>query len=355
MKQFLKKVKSNILISTIIYLIMFVLIKLLLNYFNLEYMQWIEWFTLVIVPLGILVGTIQKLKKHKIVLVISVIAETLASIIICGYFLLLLLVDIEQIVYRDGKKMVKETHSFLFSNHIKYYDYKNIFVRGTNKRIYEEYDDTLEEYCYTSYYDENGKFLYTEYEDGSREENIWKSESSKEGTNDDTTISDNTEPTNEDNILYEKSFNENIAIRVVNYGYILAQRSIIGVEKTIDGGKTWENQIEMRDGYMQISNESEFVFLSENIGFINDPGLAGTNGENKGLLVTQDGGKTFEETTIVHPEDIEEETLFVSGVPYEEDGELKLKVYTINYNKNPQKTYYEFYSVDNGLNWSWSE
>ena len=35
------------------------------------------------------------------------------------------------------------------------------------------------------------------------------------------------------------------------------------------------------------------MFIDENIGFINDLGLAGTNGENRELLVTVDGGKNL--------------------------------------------------------------
>lgn len=93
------------------------------------------------------------------------------------------------------------------------------------------------------------------------------------------------------------------------------------------------------------------MFINEKIGFINDPGLAGTGGENKGFLVTTDGGKTFKDADIIHPDNIEEKNLLVKGVPYIEDEKLKVVIYTLNHSKIPERTYYEFTSNDNGITW----
>lgn len=153
-----------------------------------------------------------------------------------------------------------------------------------------------------------------------------------------------------DDILYEKEVNGNI-IRIRYCGAVLAQRSIISVEKSTNGGKTYIKQIENSDGGMEVHNGSEFVFIDENIGFINDPGLAGTYGDYRGLLVTIDGGKSFKEAAIVHPSNIDEENLFVKGVPYIKDEKLRVQIYTINYSKEPSETYYEFTSEDNGITW----
>ena len=73
---------------------------------------------------------------------------------------------------------------------------------------------------------------------------------------------------------------------------------LIGVEKTTDGGNTWIEQLETPDKVLQINSGAEFEFIDENTGYIKDPGLAGTNGENKKMLVTTDGGKHFEEVPI---------------------------------------------------------
>ena len=155
-------------------------------------------------------------------------------------------------------------------------------------------------------------------------------------------------PNSSDDILYKKEINENTIIRVRNLGTILAQRSVIDIEKSTDGGKTFIGQI---SGGITIHNGAEFMFVNEKIGFINDPGLAGTGGDNKGFLVTTDGGKTFKDTNIVHPYSIEEINLLVKGVPYIEDGKLKVVIYTLNHSKSPERTYYEFVSKDNGITW----
>jgi len=159
----------------------------------------------------------------------------------------------------------------------------------------------------------------------------------------------------DENILYEKVIDENIRIRVAFKGAVIGQRSIVGIEKTTDGGKTWINQIESYDGFIQIHNGAKFVFLDENIGFINDPGLAGTEGENRGLLVTTDGGKNIDDAKIIHPDSISEKNLFVSGLPYIEDDVLKVKIYTINYKKDEVYTYYEFISENSGKTWKYNK
>lgn len=159
----------------------------------------------------------------------------------------------------------------------------------------------------------------------------------------------------ENDILYEKKFDENNIIRIIYKGAILGQKSIIEIKKSNDNGKTWINQLETSDGYMQVHNNSKFVFIDNNIGFINDSGLTGTNNEYSALLVTVDGGKNFVESNIINPEFIQEENLIIKDVPYMEDNLLKLKLYTINYNKNPRETYYQFYSQDNGLSWNCNE
>lgn len=120
-------------------------------------------------------------------------------------------------------------------------------------------------------------------------------------------------------------------------GAILAQRSIIRIEKSIDDGKTWLSVHEKSDESMQIHNGAEFVFINEKIAFIIDLGLAGTEEENSGLLVTINGGKTFDTANIIHPNTIEERNLLVKGVPYEEQGILKIEIYTINHSKIQKK------------------
>ena len=289
----MKKTRGNILICTIIYLIIFILLKKILNEFNLEYMQWIKYFSIIIITIGTIIGTIQILKKKKIILVILLIFETVIITFIVGILLLALVLNPEEVVYKNGKKMVKETRSVLLSNWINYYDYKNIFVRGKNKRIHESYNNSLNEYLDTIYFDEKGNRILNDDEKKKTNTEELKNNVVEEDTKQSETIKIN-------DTIYEKIVDKNTIIRILYKGSILAQRSAISIEKTIDGGKT------------------------------------------------------FKKANIIHPDNIIEESLLVDSVPYIEKGILKLDVYTINYNKNPIKTYYKFYSQDNGLNWEYS-
>ena len=75
--------------------------------------------------------------------------------------------DQYEIVYIDDRKMIKVTHSVLFSNSISYYDYVNEWIRKENERIYIQYDDSLsdKDYLYTIYYDDDGNQIKKETRD----------------------------------------------------------------------------------------------------------------------------------------------------------------------------------------------
>lgn len=142
------------------------------------------------------------------------------------------------------------------------------------------------------------------------------------------------------------TFDNNVGIKICNRGS-WSGKDIITFEKTLDGGITYKTQ--NPDGF-DVHYDWEAIFINENVGFINDYGIPG-NGDNYGLYVTKDSGKTLKKSNIIHPDNIEEKNLLVEGVPYYDNGILKLKVYTINHSKTPEKTYYDFYSQDEGENW----
>ena len=154
---------------------------------------------------------------------------------------------------------------------------------------------------------------------------------------------------NDPNILYQKEINKGEIIRVIKLDTILAQRTVVGIEKSVNGGKSF---IRVDSEGITVHNGAEFCFINNDIGFINDYGIVGTDGDNRTLKVTTDGGRTFKDVNIIHPDNIEEDNLFVDGVPYKENGSLKLQVYTLNHENNSEKTYYTFYGHDNGVNWS---
>ena len=369
MKQIINKIKFNIFTYIIIYLLIFIITKLIINAYGMEFMRCVYNFTICFVILGFIAGMVQAIiraneKSTKICIAICLACITFFLAIFGTFYIAFL--SPEHVVKKDKKQMVAYVRAFL-STRVDYYDYYNILVRGKYKLIEDDYGkggfDPLDEkidYKYeiirTTYYNKNGKviggtdIIEPKIKIVDANNNIIDIKNNINSNNEDES---NKMPSNvsKEDILYEKDFSENKKIRVAYLESILAQRSIVRIEKTEDGGKTWFSVHETSDNYIQIHNGAEFVFIDENIGFINDPGLAGTDGENRGLMVTNNGGKTFEDVNIIHPRNIEERNLFVKGIPYEEEGKLKVKIYTINHNKEPEKTYYEFISKDMGKNW----
>ncbi len=370
MKRIINKVKENILIYTIIVVIFFIIIHFLLETFNIRFRVWVYCFIAIYTMAGVIIGVLQLfiMKKNKIVkLAGAIMLVAIISLFPVAYVLLGFAYRPEHVINKNGKKYIACVESFLKVD-VYYYDYINIIFRGKQKRIHEYYGSggydpfnskqppEPKMYCY---YDNDGKIIENNDEVYNRElinntqiivtagnvimdfYNFEKNETQNELPEiyEDSYVKAG-------DTLYEKKINSKKSIRVVNHGAILAQRSVIRIEKTNDGGKTWNNQLETTDGYMQIHDGAKFIFINENIGFINDPGLVGTNGENRGLLVTTDGGKNFRDCIIVS--DRIEDNLYIDDVPYMENNKLKLKAYTI---ENYDKKYYYFYSEDNGINW----
>lgn len=364
MERFLKWIKNNILIFTFFVIVTLITCHFSLGIFNMGFRLSFIYSLSIFIVIGLIVGTIQLFRKKgkivKSVIIIICTGITIVCLLFWQIILLLLAFSYtpEHVVEKDNKKYVAHVYSWLDTD-VKYYDYINFFLMGKTKRIHEYYynvgkdvlADEANEWKPSDviYYDENGKII----KDNS-EKNNSSSIQEKENNTSNTDNKQNKDESKkeEDNVLYEKKIDESTYIRVVYLDSILAQRMLINIQKTTDGGMTWKNQLQMRDGYLTIHNGTSFVFIDENIGFINDKGLAGTSGENRELLVTRDGGKNFVSANIIKPNTIMAESFFVDDVPYIENNILKVKVYIIEYNYGYQeKVYYEFYSEDDGLNW----
>lgn len=370
-KKFLNDCKKSILFYTISYFVIFMILKLIVNLLGYEFMQYVYGFSIITIIVGIIASIIQtfirsKSKRTKICIIVCVLSAIIGCIVFGRLILLFIAFSFkpEHIVEKDNKKYVAYVYVWL-DTRVEYYDYVNFLVRGKTKRIEDNYYnrglDVLDEEhnglytpsC-TYYYNDEGKIIdenryviqnndYTNKTDEERY-NEYQEQQNKQFEASKTII-----PRSSDDVLYKKEIGENIVIRVVNLGAILAQRSVVQVQKSTNAGKTFEK---MSEEGITIHNGAEFIFIDENIGFINDFGLAGTGGDNKFFYVTTDGGKTFVDSNIVHPDSIEEKNLLVKGMPYIEDGKLKLEVYTLNHFKTPERTYYIFSSNDNGLNWN---
>lgn len=160
-----RDLKEHILLDTAVLACIYWLSRAVLRLLGLEWMNWVKWAAALLLFAGVLAGTVQLLRRStgrtkKIAFGVLTGAE--AVVMLCALFVTLLVSDRQEIVKLDGEKMVRETHSVLLSNWIKYYDYQNPFVRKIQERIYVACDDSPHERLYTIYYDEDGNFVRRE-------------------------------------------------------------------------------------------------------------------------------------------------------------------------------------------------
>ena len=176
MEKIKKYIPQIILLDTIIYTLIIVALYFILSSFKLMFREWIYIVSAVIIIGGFVAGIIQLLLKIK---------EKVLRNVLIGIVIILLLLSTpiifflgafsympEHIVEKDGKKYIAYVNGFL-RTYVYYYDYKNIFVVGNQKRIEEYYGkggfDPIEnkfgnkyDVEITTYYDEEGNIVNTE-------------------------------------------------------------------------------------------------------------------------------------------------------------------------------------------------
>ena len=207
MEKIKKYIPKIILLDTILYMLIIVTLYFILSSFKLMFREWIYIVSAVIIIGGFVAGIIQLLSKIK---------EKVLRNVLIGIVIILLLLSTpaifflgafsytpEHIVRKDGNKYVAYVNGFL-RTYVSYYDYKNIFVVGNQKRIEEDYGkggfDPIEnkfgnkyDVETTTYYDENGNVV-------SRENT--KSDNQIQGTTEINNI-----PENITNNIEEKNYN----------------------------------------------------------------------------------------------------------------------------------------------------
>ena len=176
MEKIKKYIPKIILLDTIIYTLIIVALYFILSSFKLMFREWIYIVSAVIIICGFVAGIIQLFLKIK---------EKVLRNVLIGIVIILLLLSTpiifflgafsympEHIVEKDGKKYIAYVNGFL-RTYVYYYDYKNIFVVGNQKRIEEYYGkggfDPIENKFgnkynveITTYYDEEGNIVNTE-------------------------------------------------------------------------------------------------------------------------------------------------------------------------------------------------
>lgn len=343
MKDFFHKINKNLILYSIILIVILFIAHFILKLFNLKFRQWFYLTVISITIVGILIRIIEKFIKQsrKVKKIIGYIFSGLAilgiifwRIVAVMLFFLLLIINpkAEHVVERQGDIYVASVESSLLHTTVYFYEYVNFFVMGSEAEFEEHY---------------KGAYDPIAREKAQREE---QKENDTTITEMDTSTSEQaeTEIVDPANILYEKEIRTDTYIRIVYGGSILGGRMGVKVQKTTDGGNSWRNQLKSSDGYLTVNNGAKFDFINENVGFINNLSLFILGNENDTLLVTVDGGESFRSSNFVFPLDIENSVFYIDDLPYLENGKLKVKLFA---SESEEEIYYEFDSVDNGLNW----
>lgn len=155
----------------------------------------------------------------------------------------------------------------------------------------------------------------------------------------------------DENELYVQRF-DNYLLRFERYDYVLGQNMIIGVEKSIDDGRTYTP---VTKDAVVVSNESTFNFLNEEIFFVISTKNISRNRDFAGMKVSVDGGETFTNAKFTYDNN-RVDIITINAFPtFIDDNKLKLacSVYDIKEDGNGYQDYeINFVSSDNGLTWN---
>ena len=154
----------------------------------------------------------------------------------------------------------------------------------------------------------------------------------------------------DENMLYSQSFGKTM-LKFERYDYVLGQRMLVGVEKSVDKGKTYQK---VTKDVITVSNEARFAFLNPSLAFAISTGYIEKDHDYQGFLVSKDGGKTFQNAKFTY-ENNRVNQISIDEVPYCDENSLKLNCSIYDIKKDG--TGYEevelvFTSYDDGLSWS---
>ena len=341
-----KKLQQNIILwLSITYLILFITGWIILSIYNCTYLFYFKLISTLLIIAGIVIGTIIAIKKLNYEKQIKIqlytayfLLEGILSIVLLAIVLFPLLYQRERITQIDNVWYVEIKRSTLVDTSLNYYDFKYLIFRKKQPRFVKNYNNYFapENYIGTTYYDEEGNVIRSTT--GNKTPAVESEPDITEAEAEKNTQNNNTFPRE---VLYTKTFDNNVVIKITSIDAVLARRLAMIVEKSTDGGKTFANVL-TQDSLI-VGDEAEYIFLNENIGFIKEL----KENENRGLRVTRDGGKTFEEVIFkVKKEELP--YLYIDKMPYFEDNTLKLDA-SMYYAKTPEIK--KLKSNDNGLTW----
>ncbi len=333
-KIFLNTMAKKLILYSTILTILVIIMHLFLKLINLRFRLWIYITTAVILVIAIMIKLVMLFIKQKPTVKrnIELVCGALITLglifwrvtLLLLFALLLLMPGTEHVVEKDGQKYVAYVNSGFLDTTVEYYDYINFFIMSNELALSENY---------------NGSYDPIKRQ---KEENNIKIEN-------EITTPNTEQSVNEEDIIYSQKIDDNISIRVIDRGNVMGQKKIIQIQKTINNGEKWKNQI--AGNSMTINNEAKFVFINEDVGFINNLSMFILGNDNNSLLVTVNGGKSFKNANFIFPLDIEDTVFYINDLPYLEDGKLKVELFAPESIESTDGNYYKFTSIDNGLNW----
>ena len=368
MKRRLNQIKENILIYDFIFIGVNLILCFILYLMNIRFRTWMIIVISFVSVVGFVVGILQQIYKSteskKVIITISILSFIfMATLIFVSFpFIkigLLFSYRPEHTVVLDGKKYVAVVRSFLHVD-VDYYDYYGPLLMGTKVRVHGdfgegdfdpfEHPNSADQVEYT-YYDKNGKIrakrmeTFIKDKDGKIIDRIKNDISGDDKFNE----NENYILPEDGEVLYEKKFDQTI-LRFSKIDNVSGQNMLVHVIKSKDDGESF---YVVSEDPIQVSNEAKFVFLSKTLGFAISTGNIDLNNNNQGLMVTNDGGKTFTSANVEY-ENPDVDYITIEKIPYYEKDSLKMKcsVYQLNSNRDGyEDKEITFISNDNGLHW----
>ena len=368
MKRRLNQIKENILIYDFIFIGVNLILSFILYLMNIRFRTWMIIVINFVSVVGFVVGILQQIYKSteskKVIITISILSFIfMATLIFVSFpFIkigLLFSYRPEHTVVLDGKKYVAVVRSFLHVD-VDYYDYYGPLLMGTKVRVHGDFGEgdfdpfehlnSADQVEYT-YYDKNGKIrakrmeTFIKDKDGKIIDRIKNDISGDDKFNE----NENYILPEDGEVLYEKKFDQTI-LRFSKIDNVSGQNMLVHVIKSKDDGESF---YVVSEDPIQVSNEAKFVFLSKTLGFAVSTGNIDLNNNNQGVMVTNDGGKTFTSVNVDY-ENPDVDYITIEKIPYYEKDSLKMKcsVYQLNSNRDGyEDKEITFISNDNGLHW----
>ena len=368
MKRRLNQIKENILIYDFIFIGVNLILSFILYLMNIRFRTWMIIVISFVSVVGFVVGILQQIYKstesNKVIITISILSFIfMATLIFVSFpFIkigLLFSYRPEHTVVLDGKKYVAVVRSFLHVD-VDYYDYYGPLLMGTKVRVHGdfgegdfdpfEHPNSADQVEYT-YYDKNGKIRAKRMETFRKDKDGKIIDRIKNDISGDDKFNENENYIlpEDGEVLYEKKFDQTI-LRFSKIDNVSGQNMLVHVIKSKDDGESF---YVVSEDPIQVSNEAKFVFLSKTLGFAISTGNIDLNNNNQGLMVTNDGGKTFTSANVEY-ENPDVDYITIEKIPYYEKDSLKMKcsVYQLNSNRDGyDDKEITFISNDNGLHW----